>query len=182
MPRGYRFYALYTHAELAFVQNLIFYIEEAYRLPDYGVWERGAKTNHGDREINASSIGMCLAALEACNDLKFFSSEASLHVIPDDISRARLTINSLLPKESSSKEVDSGILFALSYPGFIAIDHDVKQKTYRKLFEKLSGKYGLKRFLRDGYNTEGLERKVVEHVMVTDLLFILSSMLYAIRG
>ena len=31
--------------EVAFVQNLVFYIERAYVTPDYGVWERGAKSN-----------------------------------------------------------------------------------------------------------------------------------------
>ena len=43
--------------EVAFVQNLVFYIESAYCIPDYGIWERGDKTNHGLPELNASSIG-----------------------------------------------------------------------------------------------------------------------------
>ena len=51
--------------EVAFVQNLVFYIECAYVTPDYGVWERGAKSNQGIPELNASSIGMAKAALEA---------------------------------------------------------------------------------------------------------------------
>lgn len=25
---------------------------------DYGIWERGDKTNHGETELNATSIGM----------------------------------------------------------------------------------------------------------------------------
>lgn len=49
---------VYTLDEVAFVQNLVFYIECAYRTPDYGIWERGDKTNHGLPELNASSIGM----------------------------------------------------------------------------------------------------------------------------
>lgn len=44
--------------EVAFVQNLVFYIESAYCIPDYGIWERGDKTNHGLPELNASSIGI----------------------------------------------------------------------------------------------------------------------------
>lgn len=43
---------------MSFIQNLVFYIEAAYRIPDYGIWERGDKTNHGLPELNASSIGM----------------------------------------------------------------------------------------------------------------------------
>jgi hypothetical protein len=49
---------VYTLDEVAFIQNLVFYIETAYRTPDYGIWERGDKTNHGLPELNSSSIGM----------------------------------------------------------------------------------------------------------------------------
>lgn len=54
---------VYTLDEVAFVQNLVFYIECAYRTPDYGIWERGDKTNHGLPELNASSIGMAKVCL-----------------------------------------------------------------------------------------------------------------------
>ena len=50
---------IYTLDEVAFLQNLVFYIGFAYRTPDYGIWERGDKTNHGVAELNASSVGMC---------------------------------------------------------------------------------------------------------------------------
>ena len=60
---------IYSLDEVEFVQNLVFYIETAYRTADYGIWERGDKTNHGVAELNASSIGMCLAALEAIDGL-----------------------------------------------------------------------------------------------------------------
>lgn len=46
--------------EVAFIQNLVFYIESAYCIPDYGIWERGDKTNHGLPELNSSSIGNTL--------------------------------------------------------------------------------------------------------------------------
>jgi hypothetical protein len=32
---------IYSLDEVSFVQNLVFYIERAYRTPDYGIWERG---------------------------------------------------------------------------------------------------------------------------------------------
>ena len=44
--------------EACFVQNLVYYVARAYRIPDYGIWERGDKGNHGLPERNASSIGM----------------------------------------------------------------------------------------------------------------------------
>lgn len=71
---------------MAFIQNLVFYIEAAYKvavsshwfnkrlycipelnwdhspvhfpLQDYGMWERGDKTNQGIPELNGSSVGM----------------------------------------------------------------------------------------------------------------------------
>jgi phosphorylase kinase alpha/beta subunit len=56
-----------TQHEVAFVQNLVFYVERAYRTPDFGMWERGSTYNDGTPEVHASSIGMAKAALEAIN-------------------------------------------------------------------------------------------------------------------
>jgi hypothetical protein len=65
---------VYTTDEVDFVQNLVFYIERAYRTPDYGIWERGNKINHGEPELNSSSIGMAVAALQAINGINLFGS------------------------------------------------------------------------------------------------------------
>lgn len=65
---------VYTLDEVDFVQNLVFYIERAYRTPDYGIWERGNKINHGEPELNSSSIGMAVAALQAINGINLFGS------------------------------------------------------------------------------------------------------------
>uniref|UniRef100_A0A1X7VMW5 Phosphorylase b kinase regulatory subunit n=1 Tax=Amphimedon queenslandica TaxID=400682 RepID=A0A1X7VMW5_AMPQE len=54
---------VYNLDEVDFIQNLIFYIETAYRTPDYGIWERGDKTNHGQTELNSTSIGMAKEGL-----------------------------------------------------------------------------------------------------------------------
>ncbi|KAK9879410.1 hypothetical protein WA026_006476 [Henosepilachna vigintioctopunctata] len=58
---------IYTQDEVTFVQNLVYYVERAYRTPDYGMWERGTKYNDGSPDIHASSIGFAKAALEAIN-------------------------------------------------------------------------------------------------------------------
>ena len=42
---------------MSVVQNLVFYIESAYCIADYGIWERGDKSNTGILELNSSSIG-----------------------------------------------------------------------------------------------------------------------------
>jgi len=60
-----------------FVQNLVYYIGRAYRTPNYGLWERGNKINHGNPELNASSVGMAKAALEAINGLNLFGKASA---------------------------------------------------------------------------------------------------------
>ncbi len=44
---------IYTQDEVSFVQNLVYYVERAYRTPDYGMWGRGSKYNDGSAEIHA---------------------------------------------------------------------------------------------------------------------------------
>jgi len=39
--------------EVSLVQQLVFYIERAYRTPDYGIWERGSKYNNNTCELHA---------------------------------------------------------------------------------------------------------------------------------
>jgi hypothetical protein len=65
---------IFTMDEVHFIQNLVFYIERAYRTPDYGIWERGNKMNHGTPELNSSSIGMVVAALESINGINLFGA------------------------------------------------------------------------------------------------------------
>ncbi|MEM1425077.1 MAG: glycoside hydrolase family 15 protein, partial [Cyanobacteria bacterium P01_H01_bin.130] len=68
---------VFTLDEVNFVQNLVYYIGRAYRTGDYGIWERGNKLNHGKPELNASSVGMAKAALEALNGLNLFGVDGS---------------------------------------------------------------------------------------------------------
>jgi phosphorylase kinase alpha/beta subunit len=151
------FVVIYTLDEVNFVQNLVYYIGRTYRTPDYGLWERGDKINHGSVELNASSIGMAKAALEAINGLDLFGARGSqasvIHVLPDEIARARLTLASLLPRESSSKETDAALLSIIGFPAFAVTDPQLVARTRTKIVEKLEGKYGCKRFLRDGHQT-----------------------------
>ncbi|MFO0171947.1 MAG: glycoside hydrolase family 15 protein, partial [Aphanizomenon sp.] len=129
----------------------------AYRTPDFGIWERGNKINHGSAELNASSLGMAKAALESINGLNLFgvhgSQSSVIHVLPDEIARARITLESLLPRESGSKEVDAALLSIISYPAFAVKDEQLRQRTFNEIISKLAGKYGCKRFLRDGHQT-----------------------------
>ncbi|KAJ6218952.1 hypothetical protein RDWZM_004764 [Blomia tropicalis] len=143
--------------EVAFVQNLVFYIESAYCIPDYGIWERGDKTNHGLPELNASSIGMAKAALEAMNELDLFGGRGGLpsviHVLADEAHKCHAVLESLLPRESNSKEVDASLLSIISFPAFAVENRELIKLTRDEIKSKLQGRYGCKRFLRDGYKT-----------------------------
>lgn len=98
---------IYSVDEVNFIQNLVFYIERAYRTPDYGIWERGSKYNNNECELHASSIGMAKAALEALNGFDLYGDNGcSWSIIYADIdahNRNRITVETMLPRESSSK-------------------------------------------------------------------------------
>jgi len=147
-----------TLSEVDFIQNLVYYISTAYRVADYGIWERGNKINNGKTEINASSVGMAKAALQALDGLNLFGQGADLlaviHTIPDAVSGARSTLAALLPRESLSKEIDSALLSIIGYPAFAVGDQALVQKTRQEILTKLAGRYGCKRFLWDGHQTE----------------------------
>jgi len=148
---------IWTLDEVNFVQNLIYYIERAYRTPDYGIWERGDKLNRGSVEINASSVGMAKAALEALSGFNLFGSRGSqdsvLHVVPDNIAQATETLLSILPRESNTKETDAALLSIIGYPAFAVHDRVLVERVRAEVVSHLSGNYGLKRFLRDGHQT-----------------------------
>ncbi|MEA5549373.1 glycoside hydrolase family 15 protein, partial [Limnoraphis robusta CCNP1324] len=105
-----------SEVEVRFVQNLVHYVGRAYRTPDYGIWERGDKTNHGRPELNASSVALAKAALEALDGFDLYGAQGSqrsvVHVVPDDVARARVVLEAMLPRESASKEVDAALLSA----------------------------------------------------------------------
>ncbi|GFN77190.1 phosphorylase b kinase regulatory subunit beta, partial [Plakobranchus ocellatus] len=148
---------IYSTDEVNFVQNLVFYVERAYRTPDFGMWERGSKYNNGTTEIHASSIGMAKAALEAVNGCNLFGeSGAAWSVIFVDIdahNRNRTIFETILPRESNSKNTDASLLPTISWPAFAIHEDAVRNRTIEKAIRKLKGKFGMKRFLRDGYTT-----------------------------
>ncbi|XP_076018570.1 phosphorylase b kinase regulatory subunit alpha, skeletal muscle isoform isoform X2 [Genypterus blacodes] len=148
---------VYTQDEVDVVQNLMFYIEAAYKVADYGMWERGDKTNQGITELNASSIGMAKAALEALDDLNLFGAKGGpgsvVHALADDIQHCQSILTSMLPRASISKEIDAGVLSIISYPAFAVEDIKIVNMTKEEIISKLQGRYGCCRFLRDGHKT-----------------------------
>uniref|UniRef100_A0A8B9DME8 Phosphorylase b kinase regulatory subunit n=1 Tax=Anser cygnoides TaxID=8845 RepID=A0A8B9DME8_ANSCY len=148
---------IYNTDEVSFIQNLVFCVERAYRVPDFGVWERGSKYNNGSPELHSSSVGLAKAALEAINGFNLFGNQGCswsvIFVDFDAHNRNRQTLCSLLPRESRSHNTDAALLPCLSYPAFALDDEVLFNQTLDKIIRKLKGKYGFKRFLRDGYRT-----------------------------
>ncbi|XP_060231692.1 phosphorylase b kinase regulatory subunit alpha, skeletal muscle isoform-like isoform X1 [Meriones unguiculatus] len=143
--------------EVNFIQNLVFYIEAAYKTADFGIWERGDKTNQGISELNASSVGMAKAALEVLDELDLFGvkggPQSVIHVLADEVQHCQSILNSLLPRASTSKEVDASLLSVISFPAFAVEDNHLVELTKQEIITKLQGRYGCCRFLRDGYKT-----------------------------
>ncbi|KAI6078414.1 Phosphorylase b kinase regulatory subunit alpha, skeletal muscle isoform [Aix galericulata] len=143
--------------EVNFIQNLVFYIEAAYKTADFGIWERGDKTNQGITELNASSVGMAKAALEALDELDLFGAKGGpqsvIRVLSDEVQHCQSILHSMLPRASTSKEVDASVLSVISYPAFAVEDSELVEITKQEIITKLQGRYGCCRFLRDGYRT-----------------------------
>lgn len=124
--------------------------------------------------------GMAKAALEAINGCNLFGDKgASWSVIYVDIdahNRNRSIFETMLPRESSSKVydalyvfvfmvknkwlysfeftlqgVDIALLPTISFPAFATHEDHLFQLTKSNILRRLQGKYGFKRFSRDGY-------------------------------
>lgn len=69
------------------------------------------------------------------------------------MTRNKITLQSVLPRESNSKEVDGSVLSVIGFPAFAVEDPALIQLTKADAKNKLEGRYGWKRFLRDGHQT-----------------------------
>ena len=51
------------------------------------------------------------------------------------------------------QNTDASLIPAISFPAFAIKDEALRNRTFEKIIRKLKGKYGFRRFLRDGYGT-----------------------------
>ena len=111
--------------DLRVLNKLVWYLNSIryWEDDDHGFWEK-------EEELHASSVGACLAGLEAIS--------AFVHVPKHMIRKGRETLERLLPRESESKETDLALL-SLIYPYDIvtpeqrdAILKDVEAKLVRE--------------------------------------------------
>ncbi|EDO46396.1 predicted protein [Nematostella vectensis] len=118
--------------------------------------------------LSHRSIGMAKAALETINGFNLYggqgTSSSVIYVDPDAHNRNSTILHSLLPVASSSKVTDASLLMITGFPCFAVDDDTLRKKTQALVLEKLEGKYGLKRYMRDGYKCvlEDKNRKYYE--------------------
>ncbi|XP_024588750.1 phosphorylase b kinase regulatory subunit alpha, skeletal muscle isoform, partial [Neophocaena asiaeorientalis asiaeorientalis] len=97
------------------------------------------------------------AALEALDELDLFGvkggPQSVIHVLADEVQHCQSILNSILPRASTSKEVDASLLSVISFPAFAVEDNQLVELTKQEIITKLQGRYGCCRFLRDGYKT-----------------------------
>ncbi|XP_061926578.1 phosphorylase b kinase regulatory subunit beta-like [Entelurus aequoreus] len=92
-------------------------------------------------------------------DLLAGCSWSVIFVDLDAHNRNRQTLCSLLPRESRSHNTDAALLPTISYPAFAVDDDALCSQTLDKIVRKLRGKYGFKRFIRDGYRTTNEDKE-----------------------
>lgn len=143
---------IFTANEADFVQNLIFIIGRTYRTADFGVWEEGSRYAN-TAELNATSIAMAKAALEAANGLPLLGRKdhvsSVLYSDPDAHYRIASTLNRLLPRESFSKETDAYLLAVIGFPAFSIDSLKLRSKTLNVIESSLKGVKGYKRYPLD---------------------------------
>lgn len=81
------------------------------------------------------------AALEAMSGLDLFGARGGpssvIHVLADQVAQCNAKLTSLLPRESSSKEIDAGLLSIISFPAFAIESFDLIKETKEQILEKL---------------------------------------------
>ena len=89
---------------------------------------------------------------------------STIHVQADQIRYCKTVLHSMLPRESSSKECCASILSILSFPAFAVEDARLVERTRDEIVSQLQGRYGCKRFLRDGHHCENEDRLVTHYI------------------
>ncbi|MFJ8248242.1 glycoside hydrolase family 15 protein [Peribacillus asahii] len=128
--------------DLQIVQKLVDYLEclQYWQAIDNGMWEE-------NMELHASSIGACVAGLNAVKML--------VNVQEELIKKGEETLRFMLPRESETKETDLALL-SLIYP-YRVVDRKTALKIVQNVSNKLERTYGCIRYENDQYYNEGSE-------------------------
>jgi len=124
------------------VQKLVHYLAaiEYWHDADNGMWEEA-------EEVHASSIGACVAGLQAVQSI--------VDVPQELIDNGKAALNALLPRESTTKDADLALL-SLIYPYDIASEQQ-RDAILKNIEEKLLRGKGVIRYAGDKYYSNGAE-------------------------
>ncbi|WP_099355204.1 glycoside hydrolase family 15 protein [Fredinandcohnia onubensis] len=128
--------------DIEIIQKLVDYLEclQYWQAKDNGMWEE-------NMEVHASSIGACVAGLNAVKIL--------VNVNEDLIKKGEEALRNLLPRESETKDTDLALL-SLVFP-YRVVDRDTAIKIVETVSSKLERTYGVIRYENDQYYNEGKE-------------------------
>lgn len=60
-----------------------------------------------------------------------------IHVLSDQVAQCNTKLSSLLPRESSSKEIDAGLLSVIGFPAFAIESEELITDTRQQILDKL---------------------------------------------
>lgn len=128
--------------DLRIVQKLVDYLEclQYWQASDNGMWEE-------NMELHASSIGACVAGLNAVKML--------VNVNEELMKKGEETLRFLLPRESETKSTDLALL-SLIFP-YRMVDRPTALKILQNVSGTLERTYGCIRYENDQYYNEGSE-------------------------
>lgn len=124
------------------LQGLVRYLAaiEYWHDADNGMWEEA-------EEIHASSIGACVAGLQAVQGI--------VDVPQELIDKGRTALGALLPRESATKDADLALL-SLIYPYEIVTEQQ-RAAILKNVEERLLREKGVIRYVGDKYYGNGAE-------------------------
>jgi len=123
--------------DLRILQKLVHYLQsiEYWHDKDNGMWEE-------NEEVHASSIGACVAGLKKVSKI--------VDVPKDLIRNGNDALNSLLPRESETKELDMALL-SLIYP-YNIVSKKQRDVILKNVEVNLVKERGVIRYIGDKYN------------------------------
>ena len=130
-------YKRITQKLVYYLQSLEYWIDE-----DNGIWEE-------NEEIHASSVGACLAGLQ------MIKKHTDLDVPTDLITRGKLTLEAMLPRESKQKFVDLALL-SLIYP-YNIVTKKQREDILKNVEYHLTKNRGIIRYKNDHYYNKNMD-------------------------
>ena len=123
--------------DLRILQKLVAYLQsiEYWHDKDNGMWEE-------NEEMHASSIGACIAGLKKISKI--------VNVPKELIKKGEEALNKLLPRESSTKNVDMALL-SLIYP-YNIVAKKQRNAILKNVEAKLLREKGVMRYIGDRYH------------------------------